>query len=113
MPWHSAFMSAKIRPIPPQKKERPHMVEITAVHMSGGTKHEHIAEVKWKNPETSETGKSTRETMVDWIENKSGKAYVTDGKNKAWVGVVNATPKYIRTHADGKWSDNLLSLPRY
>ena len=27
-------------------------VEITAVHMSGGDKHEHIANVKWTNQQT-------------------------------------------------------------
>ncbi|MCS5881747.1 DUF3892 domain-containing protein [Klebsiella variicola subsp. variicola] len=34
--------------------------------------------------------------------------------NVAYVGVVdpgNGGAKYIRTYADGKWSDNLLSLP--
>ena len=29
------------------------------------------------------------------------------------VGVVDATPPYLRTHADGVWTDNLLALPRY
>lgn len=89
------------------------MIEITAIHMSGGTQHEHIASVKWKNPATDATGQSTREAMVDWLENKNGEAYVTDGKNTVSVLVVNAKPKYIRTYADGKWTDNLLALPRY
>jgi catechol-2,3-dioxygenase len=88
-------------------------VEITAVHMSGGDKHEHIADVKWASRQTSETGASTREVMVDWIENKKGQAVVTDGKNTVSVGVVTATPKYLRTYADGVWTDNLLALPRY
>lgn len=88
------------------------MIGITAVHMVGGTQHEHIAEVKWVNRETNAIGSSTREGMVDWIE-KGGQATVSDGRNTVAVGVVNATPKYIRTHADGKWTDNLLALPRY
>jgi hypothetical protein len=29
------------------------------------------------------------------------------------VGVVNATPPYIKTYADEVWTDNLLALPRY
>jgi hypothetical protein len=90
------------------------MVYVTAVHMeSGGTRHEHIADVKWTNPDDGQTGESSRANMVDWIENKHGVAKVTDGTNTVDVGVVNATPKYIRTHADGKWTDNLLALPRY
>ena len=90
------------------------MVYIYAVHMSGGTQHEHIASVKWENPSTGETGQSTREAMVDWIQNKGGDARVRDnvGHDVA-VGVVDATPPYIRTHADGIWTDNLLALPKY
>jgi catechol-2,3-dioxygenase len=88
-------------------------VEITAVHMSGGDKHEHIADVKWTNKQTSDRGESTRAVMVDWIENQKGQAVVTNGKNTVNVGVVDATPKYLRTYADGIWTDNLLALPRY
>jgi hypothetical protein len=29
------------------------------------------------------------------------------------VLVVNANPPYLRTHADGQWSNNLLALPRF
>jgi len=88
-------------------------VEITAVHLSGGDKHEHISNVKWTNQQNSETGASTREAMVDWIENQKGQAVVTDGRNTVNVGVVDASPKYLRTYADGIWTDNLLALPRY
>lgn len=86
------------------------MVKIIAVHMEGGERHEHIAEVKWV--EATKEGQSTRAKMVEFIEG-GGKAYVTDGANTVDVGVVNATPKYIRTYADGKWTDNLLALPRF
>ncbi|MGD0742094.1 MAG: DUF3892 domain-containing protein [Acidimicrobiales bacterium] len=88
-------------------------VEITAIHLVGGTRHEHIASVRWVNPSSQETGSSTRETMVDWIENKGGAAFVTDGQNTVSVAVVDAHPKYLRTYADGVWTDNLLALPRY
>jgi exosome complex RNA-binding protein Rrp42 (RNase PH superfamily) len=89
-------------------------VYITAVHMvAGGTGHEHIAEVRWEDRQTKNTNVSTRATMVDWIKNKGGDARVANGNSYVQVGVVEATPPYIRTHADGKWSDNLLALPRY
>jgi uncharacterized protein DUF3892 len=34
--------------------------------------------------------------------------------NRVDVGVVTPTDgsKYLRTYADGKWTDNLLALPR-
>jgi len=88
-------------------------VEVTAVHMAGGDRHEHIAEVKWTNPQTQATGSSTTATMVDWLENQNGQAYVSDGTNTVNIGVVDASPKYLRTYADGIWTDNLLALPRY
>jgi hypothetical protein len=90
------------------------MINITSIHMEGGTEHQHIASVTWKNPETGATGESTRGAMVKWIRDEKGVAHVhgTDG-SISQVGVVEATPPYIRTHADGDWNDNLLTLPRY
>lgn len=89
-------------------------VYIVARHMEGGTTgHEHIAEVQWHNRETDAKGNSTRAAMVDWISNQKGDARVADGNSYVRVGVVDANPPYIRTHADGKWTDNLLALPTY
>ena len=90
------------------------MVMITQIHMNGaGNRHEHIASVKWRNPDTEKTGTSTVAEMVDFIENQKGVAKVTDGHRTVDVGVVDAKPRYIRTHADGVWTDNLLALPRF
>lgn len=89
------------------------MVYVTEIHLVGGNEHQHIAEVKWRNPSTQATGRSSREAMVDWIGNKNGDARVKDAQGEARVGVVHANPPYIRTHADGRWTDNLLALPRY
>jgi hypothetical protein len=89
------------------------MVYITARHMVGGQRHEHIADVRWNNPADGTTGESTRENMIDWIKNKAGNAFVSDGVRQVAVGVVDATPPYIRTYADGVWTDNLLALPTY
>ena len=90
------------------------MVYITEVHMSPeGTGHQHIAAVRWRNPNTGANGENTRTQMVDWIENKNGEARVRDDDgDDVLVGVVTASPPYIRTYADGVWSDNLLALPR-
>jgi hypothetical protein len=52
--------------------------------------------------------------MVNWIGNKRGDARVRDrAGHDVQVGVAKARPPYIRTHADGIWTDNLLALPRY
>ena len=89
------------------------MIYITARHMVGGQLHQHIAEVRWRNPADNATGQNTRETMVDWIKNKGGQAYVSDGSIQVAVRVVESTPPYIRTYADGVWTDNLLALPTF
>jgi hypothetical protein len=89
------------------------MVEITAVHMVGGQYHEHIAEVRWRDPSDDETGTSSRAEMVTFLRDKHGKAYVGSGQSRVWVGDVDANPPYIRTYADGVWTNNLLALPRY
>lgn len=90
------------------------MVYITAVHMSGGIRHEHIASVRWTNPTDRRTGQSTRSEMVDWLRNRKGDARVRDrAGHDVRVGVVKATPPYLRTYADRVWTDNLLALPRY
>ncbi|HEX6700874.1 MAG TPA: DUF3892 domain-containing protein [Gaiellaceae bacterium] len=89
------------------------VVHIYSVSLSGGSGHQHITRVRWKNPDTDETGENSTSAMVDWIKNESGKAYVCGGGHLARVLVVKANPEYIRTHADGEWSDNLLALPRF
>ena len=86
------------------------MVLITAVHMEGGSQHEHIASVRWKMP-NGDTGQSSRQKMVEYIEEKKGTVGVTDGRNTAKVGVYK--DRWLRTYADRTWTDNLLALPRY
>lgn len=77
-----------------------------------GWANEHIITVKWAGDQSGDIGKSTRETMVTWIEN-GNYAYVQGPQSRSQVGVVDATPKYLRTHANKFWNDNLLSLPTF
>lgn len=88
------------------------MVTITHVHMEGGQSHQHIAKVKWHDSSDNSTGTCTRADMVKHIE-AGNKVYVNHGGRTVSVLVVNATPKYIRTFADGIWTDNLLALPKF
>jgi hypothetical protein len=90
-------------------------IRITDIRQEGGTGHEHISFLWWTNPSTGQDDRSTGASIVSWIEDKNGKAYVEDAHgNRADVLVV--TPpygeKYLRTYADGRWTDNLLALPR-
>ncbi|HEX4156433.1 MAG TPA: DUF3892 domain-containing protein [Acidobacteriaceae bacterium] len=73
--------------------------------------HEHITHIggagwRWE-----------REKVIRSIEAKTNTFYVLDpltGK-KAYVGVVkpnDGRAPYLQTHADGRWNNNLLSLPQ-
>jgi hypothetical protein len=90
-------------------------IRITAIRLTGGQSHEHISRLWWTNPTDGKAGENTRSELVSWIEQEGGKAYVDDQRgNRANVLVVTPTfgQKYLRTYADGKWTDNLLALPR-
>ena len=92
------------------------MIEITAIHLQGGESHEHIANLRWRQTSTSETGQSTRQAVVDWLrESKTNQAVVADNGSWVYVAVVSEGPgaPYLRTHADGVLSDNLLNLPTF
>ncbi|WP_342167146.1 DUF3892 domain-containing protein [Methylobacterium sp. SD21] len=58
------------------------------------------------------TWKWTKEAVISSIEEKSNTFHTYENGQKAYVGVVSGTNgKYLRTHADGQWNDNLLALP--
>ena len=56
----------------------------------------------------------TREQVIASIDAKTNTFYVVDNYNgkRSEVGVVRTSAKapYLRTHADGDWNNNLLSL---
>jgi hypothetical protein len=57
------------------------------------------------------TWKWTRAQVIQSIEAGSNTFYTSVGGKRANIAVVNgAGGKYVRTHADGRWNDNLLAL---
>lgn len=78
----------------------------------GGYTNQHITDVKWMSDQDGSVGESSREVMVEWID-KGGSAWVQGTSSRSQVGVVDATPRYLRTHANGIWNDNLLALPTF
>ena len=55
----------------------------------------------------------TVDQIISRIDSGSDKFYVRDSAGRsAWVGVVRPAGRraYIRTYADGVWTDNLLAL---
>jgi hypothetical protein len=90
-------------------------IEITHVRFSGTLKsHESITNYKWRNRENSNTGSSDKPTLVAWVDD-NGSAYVGSGSQQVEVGTVHpsGSAPYLRTLADGTWSNNLLSLPTF
>lgn len=59
----------------------------------------------------------TREEVIIRIEQKKETFFVLDNKNhRSNVGVIRPTDgrlPFLRTHADGDWNNNLLSLPQF
>ncbi|MDB5289448.1 MAG: hypothetical protein JWL69_689 [Phycisphaerales bacterium] len=54
----------------------------------------------------------TRQQAIDAINNGSTTFYTLVAGRRAEVAVVQGThAPYLRTHADGTWTDNLLALP--
>jgi hypothetical protein len=80
---------------------------ITKPHVNSS--HEHITHLG--NPPS---WKWTREQVIASIDANTNTFYVLDPYNgkRADVGVVRipGRPAFLRTHADGDWNDNLLSL---
>jgi len=72
--------------------------------------HEHITHLG--NP--AGNWKWTREQVIQSIDAKTNTFYVMDSANgqRAYIGVVREAGKtpYVRTYADGRWNNNLLSL---
>lgn len=73
------------------------------------SRHEHITHIG----HTGNKWRITRESAISRIESKTEAFYTVDkttGK-RAYIGVVREAGKapFLRTHADGKWNDNLLA----
>jgi hypothetical protein len=74
------------------------------------SQHDAITHVGGPNPNGSGRWKDTVPNVVKFIEAETHRFYTNVGGRVAWVGVnVSAAGnKYIQTHADGAWNNNLL-----
>jgi Protein of unknown function (DUF3892) len=75
--------------------------------------HEHITHLG--NPRSTNGGWMwTRDQVIASIDAKTNTFFVADpvSSKRAYIGVVREAGKapYVRTYADGKWNNNLLSL---
>lgn len=91
-------------------------IAVTCITKSNGyheDPHHAISTLGWYNDQTMDRGNSTREQMWEFLT-RGGVVYVKDSYgNVAYVyphTSRNGT-RYVQTAADGKLTDNLLSLP--
>jgi hypothetical protein len=74
------------------------------------SRHEHITHIG----NLDNHWRMTREEAIRRIDAKQENFYTVEriSGRKMYIGVVRETGKYpyLRTHADGKWNDNLLAL---
>lgn len=93
-------------------------IRITCINKANGwhnDPHCAISHLGWINEANGNTNKSTRLEIYDWLKkDKANLAFVRDSKgDTAYVYPrenANGT-KFVQTHADGIWKDNLLALP--
>ena len=88
------------------------MVFVTAIHLAGGTGHEHIADIRWLSCSDSKSSTMTTARTVQWLRDGNN-LWVADQDTPAEVRVVDANPPHLRTVANGQYTDKLLNLPRY
>lgn len=92
-------------------------VRIVCINKDGGNHydpHEAISHYGWLDESKNERGKSTREVMVDYIENKNGQAYVIDSSARKVYCYVRKSSngiKFLQTYSDNRYTNNLLELP--
>jgi hypothetical protein len=74
--------------------------------------HEHITHVGGQNPNGVGRWEDTVPNVVRFIETNQHRFYTREGNASAWVGVRTSAAgnKFLQTHADGIWKDNLLAL---
>jgi hypothetical protein len=90
-------------------------IRITHVRFAGDVRdHEHITHVTWTSSNTASQANSRAE-IVSWIDDQKGVAYVGTGAQQVQVDTVHPAGRdpYLRTRADGQWTNNLLSLPTF
>lgn len=91
-------------------------VRIICINKSSGyhdNPYEAIAYYGWINESTKESGRSDRQTMVNWL-NEENQAYVADILGNRVFCVVKRSARgleFLQTESDGKPTDNLLNLP--
>lgn len=87
---------------------------ITGIRKPGGASntHEAISHYRWTEDGSNTSTITDRPTVVTWVD-AGHHFYVSDGINVAYCDVRESSrgTRFLQTHSDNKWNDNLLALP--
>jgi hypothetical protein len=87
-------------------------VYVTAITPRNAAEHHHITGIRWLNSGDSTSKTMSKQQAVDWVR-KGNQLFVAGDTGAVAVIVVEAEPPYLRTAADGSYTNNLLGLPTY
>ena len=75
------------------------------------SRHDRITHAGGPSPDGAGRWKDTVPNIVRFIEGNEHRFYTGEGNGRTWVGVQTSAAgnKYIQTHANGEWNDNLLA----
>lgn len=77
------------------------MVQILFVRVAApGTHDSHVTDVRWYNPQTGAMGTTNIASMVDFLKEAKGKAYVCNGSAVADIGWVDGDRPYIQVRSN-------------
>lgn len=91
------------------------MIQITAIRMENGERHQDITAVMWKSTATFGAIASSQ-AIVDWLcAAGDNRAVIATDDREVTVEVVNddGHEPHLRTRENGAWTDHLLKLPRF
>ncbi len=89
------------------------MIYITAISPSHSSAEHHITSVRWLAPHDGTAATMTVAAVAEWLDaSESNVAKVAGEYGPSFVGVYErGGKKYLRSYADGEFTNNLLSLP--
>jgi hypothetical protein len=90
-------------------------IEITHVRYGSTPKTEDvITDYKWRNEQTGNVDSSNKPALVTWLDDKSNIAHVGSNPQATAMSVhPQGQNAYVRTVADGKYTNNLVNLPEF
>ena len=88
---------------------------ITAIRSGTTAGHEGITHVRWLDSSTERAKTYTTASVAKWLEQSGSNVVKVAGEDSSSFVAVRERNghKYLQTHANKQWNDNLLSLPLF